>query len=316
MEKRPDLHQLSKRQKDALATALWTGETSDARATVFACCMKPLLLRAFAIYKRREQLSADSLYYYHFDFKRRLKQCLELHQDNKRGSQSREYCTKIPYYLFVFLAETSSPTTSNNYKLTSQMRKVFQKAQPVASKKYKFPSSPYDLAWIGLVRSYLAICTKNPRIVELKKVLGCISLIPIKIGNEHIRVRGVCIHYHDLYHLEVAQLERIQIGKHWVSGIHGINSRVFHASPIQEEYDSFLDEARIAMHEWLTRPTAFSQLKLLCWMTLLILQGINPLAVLIRHMRSMKKKQEEFRLLPVDNCQTQMLLQPKQYSFE
>ena len=70
------------------------------------------------------------------------------------------------------------------------------------------------------------------------------------------------------------------------------------------------------MHEWLTRPTAFSQLKLLCWMTLLILQGINPLAVLIRHMRSMKKKQEEWGLLPVDNCETQMLLQPKHYSFE
>ncbi|WP_242048776.1 MULTISPECIES: hypothetical protein [Nostocaceae] len=82
-----------------------------------------------------------------------------------------------------------------------------------------------------------------------------------------------------------------------MSGIHGINSRVFHASPIKEEYDSFLDEARIAIHEWLTRPTAFSQLKLLCWMTLLILQGINPFAVLIRHMRSLKKKPEEFLLL-------------------
>jgi len=101
-----------------------------------------------------------------------------------------------------------------------------------------------------------------------------------------------------------------------VSRIHGTNSQVFQASPIEEEYDSFLDEARIAIHEALTRPTAFRQLKLLCWMTLLILQGINPLTVLIRNMRSMKKKPEEFLLLPVDNCQTQMLLQPKPYSFE
>jgi hypothetical protein len=119
-----------------------------------------------------------------------------------------------------------------------------------------------------------------------------------------------------LYHLEVAQLERIQIGKNWVSGIHGTNSQVFQASPIKEEYDSFLDEARIAIHEALTRPTARRQLKLLCWMTLLISQGINPLTVLIRNMRTMKKKPEEFLLLPVDNCQTQMLLQPKPYSFE
>ncbi|WP_427159399.1 hypothetical protein ACQFX9_25775 [Aliinostoc sp. HNIBRCY26] len=301
MEKQSDLHQLSKRQKEALAMALWMGKTSDANATVCASCMKPLLLRAWAIYKRREQLSADRLYHYHCDFNRRLKKCLELQQDNKRGSQSKGYCRKFPHYLFVFLAEISSQTTSSNPKPTSQMRNISQKAQAVVSKKPKFPSSPYYLAWLGLVRSYLALCTKNSTIVKLKKFLGCISLITIKIGNEHIRVRGVCIHYHDLYHLEVAQLERIQMGKNWVSGIHGINSRVFHASPIEEEYDSFLDEARIAIHECLTRPTAFSQVKLLCWMTLLILQGINPFAVLIRHMRSLKKKPEEFLLLPVDH---------------
>ncbi|NJL36179.1 MAG: hypothetical protein HC840_32155 [Leptolyngbyaceae cyanobacterium RM2_2_4] len=144
-----------------------------------------------------------------------------------------------------------------------------------------------------MVKVWLANCTNHAKTVNLKHRLGSISLIPIKIGDRGVKVRSVWIHYHDLYHLEVAQLDRIQMGNHWVSGVNGINGRVFHNAPIVEEYDSFLDEARIAIHESLTRPSAFSQLKLLCWIGLLLIQGINPLAVIIRHIKSLKKKQAE-----------------------
>ena len=125
--------------------------------------------------------------------------------------------------------------------------------------------------------------------------MGSISLIHIKIAGKNIKVRDFDIQYHDLYHLEVAQLERIRMGKYLVSGIHGINTAVFHRYEIIEEYDGFFDEARIAIHEVLTRTTPFSILKALCWMIWLMLQGINPLDVLVRHITSMKNKQEELR---------------------
>ncbi|MER3495284.1 MAG: hypothetical protein C4323_25895, partial [Mastigocladus sp. ERB_26_2] len=110
---------------------------------------------------------------------------------------------------------------------------------------------------------------KKTVIVKLKKILGYISLIPISVGGENIKLRGIGINYHDLYHLEVAQLDRILMGKSWVSGIHGINTAVFHDAPIIAEYDSYLDEARIAIHEGLTRATAFSIVKTFCWLILL-----------------------------------------------
>lgn len=76
-----------------------------------------------------------------------------------------------------------------------------------------------------------------------------------------------------------------------VSGIHGINSPILHDSPIIEEYDGILDEARVAIHEWLTRLSIFSSFKLIFWIFWLITQRINPIAVIIRHARSMKRHQ-------------------------
>jgi hypothetical protein len=80
------------------------------------------------------------------------------------------------------------------------------------------------------------------------------------------------------------------MGNVWVSGVHGINTKVFHGRAIATEYNGFLDEARIAIHEALTRPSPFSYLKVSCWLILLALEGINPVAVFIRHMQSMKQK--------------------------
>lgn len=111
-----------------------------------------------------------------------------------------------------------------------------------------------------------------------------------------IKVRDCWLEYHDLYHLEVACLERIQIGKHKVSGIHGLNIPLFHDSPIVAEYGGLLDEVRVAFHEWLTRPSIFNTIKAISWMVWLVLRGINPIAVLIRHIKVMKGP-EHFLLL-------------------
>lgn len=284
------LSQCFRGQRNTLTMALWIREIPIDENTIFTRRLKQLLLRAFVIYQRREELSPDKLQKYHCDFKRRLKQYLALQPDVKK--------TQVPYYLFAFLAEISSTNNQIKCKPILEVKEVSQKSEFVASSSQNNVFlSWYYKAWLALVWKFLAITTKNPHVVKLKDALGCISLIPIKIKKQHIRVRGVCIHYHDLYHLEVSQLERIQMGKHWVSGIHGLNAKVFHNQPIVLEYNGFLDEARIAIHEALTRPNPFSLLKVVCWMTLLFLHGINPLAVLIRHIQSMRKKQAELMQL-------------------
>lgn len=132
--------------------------------------------------------------------------------------------------------------------------------------------------------------------IALREILGCISSERVRIGNYMIKVRGHWLDYHDLYHLEVACLARIQIGKDKVSGIHGLNVPMFHDSPIVEEYSGLLDEVRVAFHEWLTRPSIFNTLKAISWMVWLVLQGINPIAVLIRHLKVLKPR-EHFLLL-------------------
>lgn len=121
--------------------------------------------------------------------------------------------------------------------------------------------------------------------LSCKKLLGCISKDPVNLGGMGICLHGDTLSYHDLYHLEVSCLERIQMGKYQVSGIHGINSPMFHDSPIVEEYDGLLDESRVAFHEWLTRISLFNTLKLIGWCFWLITQGINPIAVLVNHVK-------------------------------
>lgn len=129
--------------------------------------------------------------------------------------------------------------------------------------------------------------------IPIRKVLGCTSKEPVKVGYFFVKVRGYLLDYHDLYHLEVSFLDRIQVGKHMVSGIHGINSPVLHEFPITEEYNGIFDEVRVAMHECLTRPSIFSLFKAIFWFFWLITQGINPISVIVRHLRSMQSRQLE-----------------------
>ncbi|WP_199313527.1 hypothetical protein [Leptolyngbya sp. FACHB-671] len=276
---------LSKRQQNTLQIALWAEEKLDEQV---APQIKRLLLRAFAVYRRRDRLSADTLARYRHDLKQQFKECLT-QREHQHLRRSPLCFTRFPYYLFLLLDDPS------NTPLISQQN---QNQLLISGRKGKFAvwCTHYHRKLLALAKVWLANGTNHAKTVTLKHRLGSISLIPIKVGKRGVKVRNVWIHYHDLYHLEVAQLDRIQMGNHWVSGVNGINGRVFHDAPIVEEYDSFLDEARIAIHESLTRPSAFSQLKLLCWIGLLLIQGINPLAVIIRHIKSLKKKQAELWL--------------------
>lgn len=276
---------LSKRQQAALDKALWIDSSNTGKNRLFALRMKWLLLRAFVIYKRRQNLSPAMLYKYQKDLQQRLQACFELQPQNN---------IEIPYYLFSFWDEVFTSVKDNNQQRLNKPASQINNSATLQTQSIKLQLSRYQKFWVALLQSGIDKTNQSSQITQLKKTLGCISIIPIKIGKEHIQVKGVCIHYHDLYHLEVAQLERIQMGKYMVSGVHGLKVSVFHDSLKPQEYDGFLDEARIAIHEGLTRPTAFSIIKAFCWMTLLMFQGINAFAVLIRHIKSMKKKQREF----------------------
>lgn len=276
---------LSKRQQAALDKALWIDSSNTGKNRLFALRMKWLLLRAFVIYKRHQSLSPAMLHKYQKDLQQRLQACFEL-QPQKN--------IEIPYYLFSFWDEVFTSVKDNNQQHLNKPASKINNNATVQTQSIKLRLSRYQKFWVALLQSGIDITNQSSQITQLKKTLGCISIIPIKIGNEHIQVRGESIQYHDLYHLEVAQLERIQMGKYMVSGVHGLEVSVFHDSLKPQEYDGFLDEARIAIHEGITRPTAFSIIKALCWMTLLMFQGINAFAVLIRHIKSMKKKQREF----------------------
>jgi hypothetical protein len=285
----PNSHEFSQQQIQAFAMAFLGKQAVKSNDKLKQQRLKRLLLRAYLIYKRRHQLEPEKLCKYKCDFKIRLQEYLQLVNYNYN---------LIPNYLFIFLEELYH-TNGDNTKLISNTshlhnnQKSLQTPIKVNINKFKFH---YHLTWAKLC---LAVCTNHPLIINLKKRFGCISLITIKIQNQHIRIRNVCIHYHDLCHLEVAQLKRIQMGKYMVSGIHGIKAGVFHETLNNQEYDGFLDEARIAVHEWLTRTTIFSSIKLICWMILLILYGINPVAVIIRHIQSIKDKQQELRVFLV-----------------
>ncbi|MFW6316325.1 MAG: hypothetical protein ACOC1Z_04385 [Cyanobacteriota bacterium] len=140
-------------------------------------------------------------------------------------------------------------------------------------------------------RNFLLVKIRKIRKISwLRKVLGYTSVDPVIVENHPLIIRNHRINYHDFYHLEIAKLERIKIGKDNVSGIHGINSPYFHDEPITEEYDSSLDEARVAIHQWLTHFSIASTLKMLIWIVWFLLNKINPFSVICQHYKSLKFK--------------------------
>ncbi|MEW6735881.1 MAG: transposase [Acidobacteriota bacterium] len=85
----------------------------DAADKIFALRMKMVLLRAFVIHKKRDRLSASTLYQYRCDLNRRLEAVLKLKPTNAAGIRLRKRYLKIKENLFLFLEDASIPPTNN-----------------------------------------------------------------------------------------------------------------------------------------------------------------------------------------------------------
>ena len=88
----------------------------EAGDTVFAPRMQRVLLRAFAIHKRRDALAASTLYQYRCDLRRRVDRCIASQPTNPHGLRLRKRYTKIQEHLFLFLEDASIPPTNRQYQ--------------------------------------------------------------------------------------------------------------------------------------------------------------------------------------------------------
>jgi transposase len=85
----------------------------EARDTAFAPLMKAVLLRTFAIHKRRDTLAASTLYQYRSDLPRRLHRCLTLQPVTPHGRLLQKRDAKIQDHLFLCLDDAAIPPTHN-----------------------------------------------------------------------------------------------------------------------------------------------------------------------------------------------------------
>jgi transposase len=99
----------------------------EAGDTVFAPRMKRILLRAFAIHKRRDTLAATTLYQYRCDLRRRVDRCIASQPTNPHGLRLQKRYTKIQENLFLFLDDASIPPTNNSSEQAIRMSTVFRK---------------------------------------------------------------------------------------------------------------------------------------------------------------------------------------------
>jgi transposase len=85
----------------------------EAGDAVFAPPMEAVLLRAFAIHKRRNSLAASTLYPYRCDLQRRVHRGLALQPANSHGRRLRKRDAKIQDHLFLFLDDAAIPPTNH-----------------------------------------------------------------------------------------------------------------------------------------------------------------------------------------------------------
>jgi len=99
----------------------------EAGDTVFAPRMKAVLLRAFAIHKRRDTLAASTLYQYRCDLQRRVTRCLTTQPTNAHGRRLQKRYAKIQDHLFLFLEDSTIPPTNNSSEQAIRLSTVFRK---------------------------------------------------------------------------------------------------------------------------------------------------------------------------------------------
>jgi len=99
----------------------------DAGDAVFAPRMKALLLRAFAIHKRRDTLAASTPYQYRGDLQRRVDRCLASQPTNAPGRRLQKRYAKIQDHLFLLLDDATIPPTNNTREQAIRMSTAFRK---------------------------------------------------------------------------------------------------------------------------------------------------------------------------------------------
>jgi transposase len=99
----------------------------EAGDTVFAPRMKRVLLRAFAIHKRRDTLAASTVYQYRCDLRRRVARCLASQPTHAHGRRLQKRYAKIQDHLFLFLDDATIPPTNNSSEQAIRMSTVFRK---------------------------------------------------------------------------------------------------------------------------------------------------------------------------------------------
>jgi transposase len=99
----------------------------DAGDAVLAPRMKAVFLRALAIHKRRDTLTASTLYQYRGDLQRRVTRCLALQPPNPHGRRLQKRYAKIQDHLFLFLDDVAIPPTNNASEQAIRMSTIFRK---------------------------------------------------------------------------------------------------------------------------------------------------------------------------------------------
>jgi transposase len=89
--------------------------------------MKAVLLRAFAIHKRRDILAASTLYQSRCDLPRRVHRGLALQPTTPHGRRRQQRDAKIQDPLFLFLDDVAIPPTNNSSEQAIRMSTVFRK---------------------------------------------------------------------------------------------------------------------------------------------------------------------------------------------
>jgi hypothetical protein len=140
--------------------------------------------------------------------------------------------------------------------------------------------------------------------LQVRLLFGYVSTLPVKVSGELLLLDEHVFEYHDLLHYEVSLLERIRIGQDMVSGIHGICLPIFPNVPKQSEYDGVLDEARVAFHEFLTRPSVYNTFKLVNWFVWLFKNQMNPFSIMYLHYGTLRRFGRDTRKAAIYNIQS------------
>lgn len=99
----------------------------DAGDTIFAPIFKQILLRAFVIHKKRENLADSTRYQYRCDLNRRLEKALALVPTQADGVRLHKRYMNIQEHLFLFLEDVTIPATNNSSEQALRLSVIFRK---------------------------------------------------------------------------------------------------------------------------------------------------------------------------------------------